>query len=216
MHYNTSRNDLLLPEYGRNIQNMVSHAVTLNNREERNSAARAIIEVIGNLNPHLRDNPDFRHKLWDHLFIMSDFQLDVDSPFPIPDKENFASKPEKVPYPRRSNKHRYYGNILKDMVRNVQNISDEEAKSRYIKNIANNMKKAYLAWNKDTVDDAVIIRELNELSGGKIDLSGEQLVSSGAYQPTFNKNKRPNNNPNKKFNKNKNFGKRNFKRPNSQ
>ena len=212
MHYNTSRTDLLLPEYGRNIQNMVNHAITISDREERNSAARAIIEVIGNLNPHLRDNPDFRHKLWDHLFIMSDFLLDVDSPYPIPDKETFAGKPDRVAYPQKSKKYRYYGNILKDLIQHAETIQDEEIKARYVRNIANNMKKAYLAWNKDTVDDEVIIRELKDLSGGKIDLSGEQLVHQNQHnQGSYHKHKRPNNN-NRKF---KNKGpRRNFKRPN--
>ena len=108
MEYNTTRNHLILPEYGRNVQNMIAHAMELGDRDERNRAAQAIIEVMGQLNPHLRDEDDYRHKLWTHLFVMSDFKLDVDSPYPIPTRDVINLKPERLAYPQKNPKYRFY------------------------------------------------------------------------------------------------------------
>lgn len=170
LQYNTERSRLRIPEYGRHIQKMVDHALQLSNREERNKMARAIIGVMGNLNPHLRDVPDFQHKLWDQLFIMSDFELDVDSPYPIPLKELLSSRPEPLSYPQNFPKYRFYGNNIKTMIEAALKFEEGEEKEALFFVIANHMKKSFLNWNKDTVEDKVIFDHLYELSDGQIDL----------------------------------------------
>ncbi|MDX5326194.1 MAG: DUF4290 domain-containing protein [Bacteroidota bacterium] len=168
MEYNTERPQMQIPEYGRNVHNMVKYCMSIEDREHRNKVAQSIIDVIGNLNPHLRDVPDFKHKLWDHLFIMSEFQLDVDSPYPIPQRESFQEKPQLLDYPKRSNTRRHFGNIIKDMVKVAAEMPDGELKDGLVQSIANQMKKSYLQWNKDTVEDEIILKEMREISNGKL------------------------------------------------
>ena len=132
LEYNTERTGLIIPEYGRHIQKMVDQAVGCPDKKERNKMAKAIIGVMGNLNPHLRDVPDFQHKLWDQLFIMSGFNLDVDSPFPKPSKEIYEEKPEKLNYPQNHPKYRFYGNNIKKMIDVATNWPDGEMKKELI------------------------------------------------------------------------------------
>jgi len=180
LQYNTQRSPLRIPEYGRHIQKMVDQALDQPNKKERNKMANAIIGVMGNLNPHLRDVPDFQHKLWDQLFIMSDFSLDVDSPYPIPEKEVLAARPNPLSYPQNFPKYRFYGNNIKRMIDAAVTFSDGDQKDALIYVIANHMKKCFLNWNKDTVEDAVIFNHLFEISNGQIDLkkSEETLTNS--------------------------------------
>jgi hypothetical protein len=178
LEYNSDREDLIIPEYGRHIHKMVNQAIECNNKDERNNIAKAIIGVMGNLNPHLRDVPDFQHKLWDQLFIMSQFQLDVDSPYPKPSKEIFEQKPEKLNYPQNHPKYRFYGNNIKKMIDVAVSWEDGEMKSQLVYVIANHMKKCFLNWNKDTVEDSVIYQHLFELSNGKISLDSSSPALS--------------------------------------
>ena len=178
LEYNSNREDLIIPEYGRHIHKMVNQAIECNNKDERNNMAKAIIGVMGNLNPHLRDVPDFQHKLWDQLFIMSQFQLDVDSPYPKPSKEIFEQKPEKLNYPQNHPKYRFYGNNIKKMIDVAVSWEDGEMKSQLVYVIANHMKKCFLNWNKDTVEDTVIYEHLFELSNGKISLDSSSPALS--------------------------------------
>ena len=178
LEYNSDREDLIIPEYGRHIHKMVNQAIECNNKDERNNMAKAIIGVMGNLNPHLRDVPDFQHKLWDQLFIMSQFQLDVDSPYPKPSKEIFDQKPEKLNYPQNHPKYRFYGNNIKKMIDVAVSWEDGEMKSKLVYVIANHMKKCFLNWNKDTVEDTVIYEHLFELSNGKISLDSSSPALS--------------------------------------
>ena len=178
LEYNSDREDLIIPEYGRHIHKMVNQAIECNNKDERNNMAKAIIGVMGNLNPHLRDVPDFQHKLWDQLFIMSQFQLDVDSPYPKPEKEFFEQKPEKLKYPQNHPKYRFYGNNIKKMIDIAVSWEDGEMKSQLVYVIANHMKKCFLNWNKDTVEDSVIYEHLFELSNGKISLDSSSPALS--------------------------------------
>ena len=209
MEYNSSRPRLIIPEYGRNIQKMVEECMEIEDREKRNAVAHAIIEVIGNLNPHLRDAADYRHKLWDHLFIMSDFQLDVDSPYPTPQRETFESSPEMMGYPRRSHKKRHYGQIIRAVIGKIKELDPEDAdRDALIRDVANQMKKSYLNWNKDTVQDELIWRDLYELSDGAIEtpddkeLANAQFLTKGMQQEIRNargkNNKRNRNRKNKK------------------
>lgn len=209
LEYNTERPKLIIPEYGRHIQKMVDYAVAIENREERNKVAQAIIGVMGNLNPHLRDVPDFQHKLWDQLFIISDFKLNVDSPYPIPTKEMLSERPERLKYPQAHPKYRFYGNNIQKMI-NICNSWDEgELKETLKFTIANHMKKSFLNWNKDTVEDDVIFEHLLEMSGGRINLAkwDEDLSDSNNLMRARTKARPANNNNNsgkKQFNKNRN------------
>lgn len=183
LQYNTERPHLHIPEYGRHFQKMVDYAVSIEDREERNRIANAIISCMGNMQPHLRDVPDFQHKLWDQLFIMSDFKLDVDSPYEIPSKEVLAQRPDPLHYPQNHPKYRFYGNNIKQMIDEAVKWDKGDKRSGLEYAIANHMKKCYLNWNKDTVDDRVIFEHLLELSDGKIDLAadGENLTESGQF-----------------------------------
>ncbi|TWO32497.1 DUF4290 domain-containing protein [Seonamhaeicola sediminis] len=182
LEYNTEREHLIIPEYGRHMQKMINQAKAVNNRDERNKIAKAIISVMGNMQPHLRDVPDFQHKLWDQLFIMSNFELDVDSPFEKPTKELLSERPEPLKYPQNHPKYRFYGNNIKTMIDVANTWEDGELKEALIYTIANHMKKCFLNWNKDTVEDIVIYDHLFELSGGKINLrnSEENLSESSS------------------------------------
>ena len=148
----------------------------IEDREKRNAVAHAIIEVIGNLNPHLRDAADYRHKLWDHLLVMSNFNLDVNSPYPIMTKEKLSQRPDNVAYPKKSRTHRYYGNVLQNMIHTVAQLPKSSERDIMEFDIANQMKRAYLSWNKDYVDDSVIFSELKILSGGKLGLTPSLLT----------------------------------------
>jgi hypothetical protein len=180
LEYNSERPHLMIPEYGRHLQKLINQAVVIENRDERNKMAKYIIQVMGNLNPHLRDVLDFQHKLWDQLFVMSDFKLDVDSPYPILSREVLQLKPDRLDYPQNYPKYRFYGNNIKYMIDVANKWDDGELKSALIKVIANHMKKSYLSWNKDTVKDDVIFEHLYELSDGKINLieSSEELINT--------------------------------------
>jgi phage baseplate assembly protein W len=176
IEYNTERNKLIIPEYGRHLQKMVDYAISIEDEAERNKVAKAIIDVMGNLNPHLRDVADFKHKLWDQLFIISDFKLDVESPFTKPTREELAERPEPLPYPQNFPKYRFYGNNIKRMIDVALNWEEGELKQALIVTIANHMKKCFLNWNKDTVEDSLIFNHLYELSKGGIDITKNNLV----------------------------------------
>jgi hypothetical protein len=180
LEYNAERPHLIIPEYGRHLQKLITQATQLEDRVERNKAAKYIIQVMGSLNPHLRDVLDFQHKLWDQIFIMSDFKLDVDSPYPIPTKDVIFLKPERLAYPQKNPKYRFYGNNIKYMINVANSWEDGEMKNALVKVIANHMKKSYLSWNKDTVTDVVIFEHLYELSDGKLNLLGssEELLNT--------------------------------------
>jgi len=170
LEYNSQRPNLSLPEYGRNIQKMVDFAKTVEDREERNKVVQAIIKIMGQLNPHLRDTDDYAHKLWDHIFIMAEFDLDVDSPYSIPTKETFETKPDKVSYPSGKIKYGHYGKTIQDLIAAIPAITDEKEKKALTEVTANLMKRFYLIWNRDSVEDSTILKQMNELSGGTLDL----------------------------------------------
>ena len=200
LEYNTERTKLIIPEYGRHIHKMIDHALSCDNKNERNKIAKAIIGVMGNLNPHLRDVPDFQHKLWDQLFIMSDFTLKVDSPYPKPIKEVFSQRPDKLNYPQNFPKYRFYGNNIKRMIDVAIGWENDDMKKQLVYVIANHMKKCFLNWNKDTVEDDVILTHLDELSKGKLKLdpSLKPLSESQNLIKLTNKKFVKNNSKNKK------------------
>ena len=171
--YNSSRKKLILPEYGRNIQKMVNHIKTIEDREERNKAARTVIAVMGNLNPHLRDVADFKHKLWDHLAIIADFDLDIESPYPWPEAESLQSKPQKVPYHQHRIAKKHYGRSIVLMIEKAVALEAGEEKDDLVKMIAYHMKKAYLTWNREAVSDSEIFNDMKTLSGGVLEVNPE-------------------------------------------
>jgi len=197
LEYNSERSKLIIPEYGRHLQKMVEHAVEIEDDQERNKVANSIIAVMGNMNPHLRDVADFQHKLWDQLFIISDFKLNVESPFPKPTPEMLAERPEMLEYPENNPKYRFYGNNIKRMIDAAKDYEEGEFKEALVLTIANHMKKSYLNWNRDAVDDEVIFNHLNELSNGKIslknideDLSQASDLIRGGGKKKYSKNKK--------------------------
>lgn len=189
MEYSTELPHLILPEYGRNIQKMIDYAISVEEKETRNKVAQAIIDVMGQLNPHLRDVNDFKHKLWDHLFIISDFKLDVDSPYPKPNRETFHTKPDKVNYPSNDIKFKHYGKICEDLIAKAIAMEEGEMKEALVESIANLMKRSYVNWNKDGVSDDVIFGHLAMLSKGNLKVKeNTRLMHSEAPRPFVNNN----------------------------
>ena len=196
LEYNAERSHLIIPEYGRHIQKLVDHCIALEDVAERNKMAKAIVDVMGNLQPHLRDVPDFKHKLWDQLFIMADFKLDVDSPYEKLEREVLQAKPERLEYPKYASKYRFYGNNIQTMIDTALTWEEGDARDALYFTIANHMKKCYLNWNKDTVDDRVIFKHLIDLSKGKIDLTDKNEVLSA--ERDLLKKRKPTNKPTNK------------------
>ncbi len=169
--YNTSRKDLVLPEYGRNIHMMVEYIKSIEDRNERTRLAHSIVAVMGNLNPHLRDINDFKHKLWDHLALIADFELDIDYPYDPPRPETFLEKPKKVEYGTHRIKSRHYGKSIEMIIQAAMQLPDGQDKDTLFNVIGNHMKKSYLTWNRESVDDEVILNDMMKLAGENLDLS---------------------------------------------
>lgn len=214
LEYNTEREHLIIPEYGRHLQKMINHAKSRETKEERNKLTKSIISVMGNLQPHLRDVADFQHKLWDQLFIMADFDIDVDSPYDKPEREVLQARPEPLEYPQNFPKYRFYGNNIKTMIDVAITWEEGEMKDALTYTIANHMKKCFLNWNKDTVEDAVIYDHLFELSNGALNLkdseealsdSNSLLRTKSKYGNKSNTNKNKNNNKKKYSNNRKRY-----------
>ncbi len=211
--YNSMRPDLIIPEYGRNIQKMVEYAMTIDDREERNKCVRAILSVMGQLFPYLRDMEDFNHKLWDHLHIMSDFKLNADSPYPVPNASELDAPPARMTYPKGDVRFGHYGRYVERMIEKCIAMEEGEEKRAFSISIANLMKQNSLNWNRSTVTDDVILKDLNYLSGGKIRLEGitelhaVKTIQGNKFQDYDNDNYRKNKHkkfiPKKKFKKHK-------------
>lgn len=198
----SKRTDLVLPEYGRNIQQMVDHCIAIEDREERTVCAKTIISIMGNMFPYLRDVNDFKHKLWDHLAIMSDFKLDIDYPYEVYKKENLYTKPDSIPYKNSRIKYMHYGRTMEQMIDKAVSFPEGEEKNQLLLLIANHMKKCFLTWNKESVSDEKIFKDLYELSNGQLNLNQDllKLIESkdilSRNKPKINKS----NNNNKKNN----------------
>lgn len=173
MQYNTARNHLILPEYGRNVQKMVEHASNIKDKSERDKCVKSIIDFMGQMNPQLRDIKEFTHKLWDHLFIMSQFQLDATSPYPLPEIEKLKERPQKMPYPKNKIKFPFYGAALENMINYVVKQEDNREKEIMTGMIANHMKKSYLLFNKHSVSNDTIILHLKQLSNNTLKLPSD-------------------------------------------
>jgi len=202
--YNTTRNELILAEYGRNVQNMVKYIIDLPDLEERNKYAQAVIDLMGFLNPHLRDVADFKHKLWDHLHIISGYKIDVDSPYPKPTPEAALVKPKHIGYPQQRIKYKHYGKTVEVLIDRAIAVEEPERRAAMVQGIANFMKMAYVTWNKDSVADETILKNLRELSGGQLELEENINLAKVEFRPPVN---RPSTNTNRGRNNNNNNNK---------
>jgi hypothetical protein len=183
--YNTQRKRMALPEYGRNVQKMVDHIKTIEDRDERNRAAKTIIQIMGNLNPQIRDVGDFKHKLWDHLALIANFDLDIDPPYPVPEPSKFMEKPRQVPYKQGDIRYLHYGRIIELMIAAASDMEDGEEKEYFTNLIVNQMKKAYITWNRGQVADEVIIGDLKVLSKGRLKMTdGVKILEVKELIPT--------------------------------
>ena len=181
MKYNTQEKALPMPEYGRAVQKMVDHAITIEDRAERQRCANTIIAVMGNMFPQLRDVAEFNHKLWDHLAVMADFKLDIDYPYELADPSTLHPTPEWIPYPKGNIRYRHYGHCIEEMMQKACEMPDGEERNELLRLIAAQMKKEYILWNKDNVEDSKIIEDIREYSNGQICLSEEKL-NLGVYR----------------------------------
>ena len=206
LEYNSSRNKLVISEYGRHIQKLVEHALTLKDKEERQKMANGIIDIMGELNPQLRDVAEFKHKLWDHLFVISNFELDVDSPYEKPIIEKLFEKPEPLAYPNSKIKYNHYGKVIELMIDEAIKMEDQELKSKLVIAIANQMKKSYVNWNLDTVEDEIILNQLTKLSKGKLSVpEGTELakfIPNPKHQNPHVRKKKKNNRNNRNQHRN--------------
>jgi hypothetical protein len=207
--YNTTRKKLILAEYGRNVQNMVKYIVELPTKDERNRYAQVVIDLMGFLNPHLRDVADFKHKLWDHLHIISDFKIDVDSPYPKPSEDAIRFKPAPLSYPQQRIKYKHYGKTVELMISRAKAIDEPERKQLMVQSIANFMKMAYVTWNKDSVADETIIKDLREMSNGELQLEENINLQRVEVRQANPVNRQRNNNQNNKGRQNSNSNNRN-------
>ncbi|MBN8787578.1 MAG: DUF4290 domain-containing protein [Terrimonas sp.] len=222
MEYNTTRNHLIMREYGRHIQKMIDYVISIEDKERRQKNAQALIELMGFLNPHLKNVEDFRHKLWDHLFLISDFKLDVESPYPIPTRETLKAKPEMLAYPKKYPKYSHLGKNLELVINKALKEENPEKKSGFANSIAYYMKLAYNTWHKELVHDDAIRSELNSITDGQLEFTNTPFVKafrerdnrdSGRYQRGGKNNFQQRNNGNGRNDRNnKNNNGKHFKK----
>ena len=199
MEYNTQKMRMPLPEYGRSIQNMVNYALTIEDRSERQRCANTIIDIMGNMFPHLRDVPDFKHKLWDHLAIMSDFKLDIDYPYEIVREDNLHTRPSVLPYPQTRIRFRHYGKTIEKLISEADKLEDGDEKNHLVALIANHMKKSYTTWNRDSIDDEKIDNDLRDLSRGTLKLNDAILKIMNARVSQYQNRPKNRNNQRRRF-----------------
>ena len=201
MEYNTAKDHLTIPEYGRHVQNMINHAINLTEKKEQQECVDAIITFMGQMNPHLRDVKEFTHKLWDHLHITSDFKLNVESPYPRPEIAKLAEKPDPMKYPGNKIKFSYYGTTIPNMIKAALALKGAE-KEIITGMIANQMKKSYILFNESSVDNNVIKLHLKQLSNGELELASDfEFIRSASVRQGGANNKK-NNGKKKSFKKN--------------
>ncbi|HEY5369340.1 MAG TPA: DUF4290 domain-containing protein [Hanamia sp.] len=208
MEYNTTRNHLTIREYGRHIQKMAEYVLTLEDREKRQKNANALVELMGFLNPHLKNVEDFRHKLWDHLFLITDFKLEVDSPYPIPTRETLRPKPDPLPYPKRYPRYNHLGKNIEIIIDKALSEEDPEKKQGFANSIAYYMKLTYSNWHKELVHDDNIQTELSAITEGELEFNNRPFIKHRAeiIRDDFGGGSRPR----------KNFGGRNNNNRNNQ
>lgn len=222
MEYNTTRNHLTIREYGRHIQKMAEYVMTLEDREKRQKNADALVELMGFLNPQLKNIEDYRHKLWDHLFLITDFKLDVDSPYPIPTRETLRAKPDPIPYPKRYPKYNHLGKNIEIVIDKALSEEDPEKRQGFANSIAYYMKLTYSNWHKELVHDDNIQTELTAITKGELEFNNRPFIkhrvenirdefSGGSkYRKNFGQRNNRNNNQGRDNRNNRKFGKKRY------
>jgi hypothetical protein len=218
MPYNTQRSKMIMREYGRHVQQMVEHVASIKDEKKRNEQVKIIIELMGQMNPHLRNVEEFRHKIYDHIYIMANYNIDIESPYPKPDRAIIEKKPDPLPYPRQKLAYRHYGKNISRMIEKAKTFTEPEKKEVYVQYLANYMKLVHNNWNKENVTDDVIRQDLKVMSRGELELSSDtelQNFRTPVQQPQRNygkqhhrhkgggKNRNRGNNQNRNFKRNK-------------
>lgn len=178
MEYNTTRDNMIISEYGRNIQKMVQYIASLEDAEKRNRMAKTLVNVLASMHPDTREQADLKHKFWDHLHIMADFQLEVDSPYPVPPRPQDTPAPRRVPYTQEEIKLRPYGKYMQRIIEKACEMEEGPEKEALVMDIANTLKKFYLNWNRDSVNDELITQHLSLLSANKLKLKEDDKLHS--------------------------------------
>jgi hypothetical protein len=191
MEYNTTRGPLTISEYGRNIQEMIRYACGIEDREKRTKAAKFIVNVMAQMHPQAKDSVDYKHKLWDHLYIISDFKMDVDAPYPPPPPLTLSTKPERISYHDKEIDFRHYGKNIALIIEKAADYPEGPEKDALVRAIAIQLKKSYLNWNRDSVTDDVIEEQLKKLSKGRLKLNEEIRITATPDPPVRNKPRKP-------------------------
>jgi hypothetical protein len=178
IEYNTERPHMIIPEYGRHVQKMAQHLLTIKDKKERTRATEVVIQTMTQIHPYAKDGEELRRKLWDHLYIITNYELDVESPYPKLEKGIFESKPQRLQYPATSVKYMHYGKIIPEMIKKAVKLKEGEERDVLVEAIAMLMKKAYMTWNKSTVSDNIIIKDLGEMSQAKLELKDVSKLNS--------------------------------------
>lgn len=197
MDYNTTKEHLVIREYGRNVQNLVNYALTVTDRDERTKVAKYIVELMAQVNPQYKHVDEYRRKLWDHLFYISGFKLDVDAPFPKPEPEDVIKtfkKEGRMPYPVHDIRFRHYGRNVENMVNKAVEMDDPEKQKAYTEAIGNYMKMAYANWNRENVTDEVIVSDIKRISKGKLSIDSNETDLDSLSKSSRSRRKPTNNN----------------------
>jgi hypothetical protein len=222
MEYNTTRNHLSIREYGRHIQKMAEYVMTIEDKEKRQKNANALVELMGFLNPQLKNIEDFRHKLWDHLFLITDFKLEVESPYPIPTRETLRPKPDPIPYPKRYPKYNHLGKNIEIVIDKALHEEDPEKRQGFANSIAYYMKLTYSNWHKELVHDDNIQTELTAITKGELEFNSRPFIKhrtennrdefggGGKYRKNFGQRNNNRNNQGRDNRNNRKFGKKRF------
>jgi len=212
MEYNSRREDMVIPEYGRNIQKMIELTAQMEDREERTKAAYAIVGIMGQINPSIKESSDYLHTLWDHMYIMSKFKLEVDGAYPPPSQEVLTRKPDRIPYSVNRIRFRHYGKNIENIIKVANEFEEGPEKEALIQALGNQLKKSYLNWNRESVADETIAAHLEDLSGGKLKLMDEHKLTSTGDILARNKPKKKKFVPGRKDNsgRRKNYGSKQY------
>ena len=204
MEYNTSQSAIILKEYGRNIQKIVNHLKTIDDKEKRTQMAHVLVELMRQIAPAGKDTAETTQKLWDDMFIMADFDLDVDSPYPVPDKDVLTKKPERMPYNSNRIRYRHYGQNIELLVKEALKKDDPKEREEAIIYMGKLMKSFYASWNNETIDDAVILENIKQISGGKLDINLDKVKEDNLFEKLYKtKQRKSNRSSNKKGSSNR-------------
>ncbi len=192
LEYNTERTGVKLLEYGRNIQKLVNHIKTIEDKEKRSAYAKTLTDLMKQINANIKGNQDYDQKVWDDLYLISNFEMDVEAPFPMPDEEAIGKKPNKVAYKNSKIKYLHYGRNVEIMIEQAIAMEDPETKKSAVIHIGRLMKGFYNTWNKDNIDDEIILKQIKQLSENQLDIDIEEVKEYGLFNNNVKENHRSN------------------------